>query len=279
MRRLPQHVTLAAAILLFLGGPLSTVQAKGSQVEMAKVHYQAGSSFYDKGMYEAALKQFKSAYTAAPTPALLYNMAMCQEKLGKLAQAVKLLKQFEISLPFNKQREEVTAKIKDLEGKVKPAPAPEPEPEPEPEPAPEPAPAPAPAPAPEPAPAPALDPEPKPEPEPEPTKKGRLWTWVAAGAAGALGATALGLGISTSLRHSDLEETCGQTPSGCAEDDIDAVGTRALVTDVFIGLTAGAAVAAVVLFFMEGSGEQTPATSAWVTPLDGGAAVGVGTSF
>ena len=264
----------AAAFLLSLTATPAHAQKTATAVEMAKVHYQAGSSFYEKGMFAAALKQFQSAYDAAPTPALLYNMAMCQEKLGELSQALELLRKFEIALPFNKQREKVAAKIKELESKLEARPAPVPKPKPEPKPEPEPAKV-------EKVPAtkdlPAEDPAPPPDDAPE--KKGRLWTWVAAGVAGAMGVTALGLGISTNLDHAELKESCGQTQEGCAEEDIDRVGLRSNVTDVFIGLTAGAAVAAVVLFFMEGSGGDEPPASAWISPRSGGATVGVGTSF
>lgn len=258
MTRLLPIPALAAALLFCLAATPAHGQKTTPQVEKAKVHYQAGSSFYEKGMFSAALEQFQSAYDAAPTPALLYNMALCQEKLGKLPAAIELLRRFEISLPFNKHREEVAARRKKLESRiaVKPSPIPE---------------------KPEPVPVPV-----KPEPieqEPAPAHKGRLWTWVAAGVAGAMGVTALGLGISTNLRHAELEESCGQTPAGCAEEDIDAVGLRSNLTDVFIGLAAGAAVAAVVLYFVEGGGGDQSAASAWIMPQRGGAAVGLGTSF
>ncbi len=280
MIRILSLCALTVALQFSLAIPPAAAQEKLPELEKAKVHYQAGSTFYDKAMYVAALEQFQLAYAAAPTPALLYNMALCQEKLGELALAIKLLRKFEISLPFNKQREDVAAKIKAWEGRLARAtPAHSPTPKVEPKPAPKLAPTPEPAAVPEPKRAPEPVPESVPSPDPSPRAGGRLWTWVAAGAAGALGVTALGLGISTSLRHADLEESCGQTQQGCAEEDIDGVGARALATDVFIGLTAGAAVAAVVLFFVERSGGESPAASAWITPRSGGAAVGLGGSF
>jgi hypothetical protein len=85
----------------------------------------------------------------------------------------------------------------------------------------------------------------------------------------------MGLGISTSLRHADLRDTCGATPGGCSEDDIDGVRARAVATDVVLGLAGGAAVAAVVLFFVEGRTREPAPSRVWIAPGQGGAVAGL----
>ena len=83
------------------------------------------------------------------------------------------------------------------------------------------------------------------------------------------------------MDHADLADSCGKTPQGCPDDEIDSVGARALATDVMIGLAAGAAVAAVVLFFVEGGGDddEPASTTAWVSPTPNGGALGISTRF
>jgi tetratricopeptide (TPR) repeat protein len=71
----------------------STAIAKEDE-QVARAQFVAGQSFYDQANYSDALKSFSEAYRFSNRPALLYNMALCQERLGHLQEAVNLLEKF-----------------------------------------------------------------------------------------------------------------------------------------------------------------------------------------
>jgi tetratricopeptide (TPR) repeat protein len=50
--------------------------------------YNDGKAAYDAGKYEEALKLFLDAQSLYPSPVFHYNVALCQEALGNLEQAV-----------------------------------------------------------------------------------------------------------------------------------------------------------------------------------------------
>jgi len=80
-------------------------------------------------------------------------------------------------------------------------------------------------------------------------RKGRFYTWIAAGAAGALALSALIVGLNAQSKYDELDGECAPK---CDPADVDSVKTRAVVTDVLWGTAAAAAVAAGVLWWLEG---------------------------
>jgi tetratricopeptide (TPR) repeat protein len=56
--------------------------------EAARQHFDQGKREFDAGRFEAALVEFHEAYTLAPYPQLLYNIARCQEELHHARDAV-----------------------------------------------------------------------------------------------------------------------------------------------------------------------------------------------
>ena len=91
---------------------------------------------------------------------------------------------------------------------------------------------------------------------------GRKWTWVAAGSAVVFAGTATFFGISMKSKFDSLSKSCGGTPKGCSDPDINSVLARRNTANVFWGLTGAAALTAGVLFFVEGR-------SVSVTPMAG----------
>jgi tetratricopeptide (TPR) repeat protein len=55
--------------------------------EVARNHYNNGSSYYDSGDYVAALKEFEAGRALAPKPAFDFNIARCHDRLGHWAEA------------------------------------------------------------------------------------------------------------------------------------------------------------------------------------------------
>lgn len=102
-----------------------------------------------------------------------------------------------------------------------------------------------------------LEPEPE-EPEvtivPGKKKTHRLWTWVAWGIGGATGIAAIITGSKSLSMTNQLNDLCPATGECniAYEDDRDTAANLGTATNVLIGVTAVAAVAGTILFFVEG---------------------------
>jgi len=110
-------------------------------------------------------------------------------------------------------------------------------------------------------------------------KRDRLWTWISLGVAGAAGIAGGALGGVALSSKKDIEADCvdGHCPSDMT-DDRDRVKNLALAADVMYGVAGAAAVAAVVLFFVEpGLGDEREATVA-AAPAVGNGSVGLSIS-
>jgi hypothetical protein len=97
------------------------------------------------------------------------------------------------------------------------------------------------------------------------TGGGRVWTWVAAGAAVVFAGGAVGFGAAMKSKFDNLNKTCGSESGAdphCSQSDVDAVLLRRNLANVSWGLAGAAALAAGILFFVEGR----PVT---VTPMAG----------
>jgi hypothetical protein len=85
---------------------------------------------------------------------------------------------------------------------------------------------------------------------------GRKWTWIAGGSAVLLAGGATVAGLSMRSKFDELDKKCGSSAgvnyTGCSGSDIDALDLRKNTANVLWGLSAAAAVATGVLFYVEG---------------------------
>jgi hypothetical protein len=58
------------------------------QVAEARDEFTAGMRAFDAGDYAAAIEKFRAANDTMHRPEILYNMAVCQERLGRLDAAL-----------------------------------------------------------------------------------------------------------------------------------------------------------------------------------------------
>ena len=78
----------------------------------AKEHYTRGTSFYDLGRYDDAIKEFEAAYELKNDPAFLYNLAQSYRQAGKHDQAVHFYKTYLRYVPKAPNRADIEEKIK-----------------------------------------------------------------------------------------------------------------------------------------------------------------------
>src|SRR5437762_2069564 len=89
--------------------------AAPSDEEAARVHFLSGQAYYDQANYEDALREFAEAYRIWQKPALLYNLALCHERLDHYGEAIDELKAYLAKTPEAADRGQVEARIRNLE--------------------------------------------------------------------------------------------------------------------------------------------------------------------
>jgi tetratricopeptide (TPR) repeat protein len=82
-------VTLTSGPVAFAAAPAASEDKAPVDTEARAMQaYNDGKAAYDAGKYEEALKLFLDAQSLYPSPVFHYNVALCQESLGNLEQAV-----------------------------------------------------------------------------------------------------------------------------------------------------------------------------------------------
>jgi tetratricopeptide (TPR) repeat protein len=113
-------VLLAAALLV-----CAPVRADENDEVMARAHFFTGRAHYEAGRYGEALKEFEAAYQRSPRPGFLFNIGVCEEKLGHTARAVEAYRLYLANHPAAEDVVEVRARIARLEAPPSPpSPAP-----------------------------------------------------------------------------------------------------------------------------------------------------------
>ncbi|MDQ3036878.1 MAG: hypothetical protein M3Y87_31080 [Myxococcota bacterium] len=137
-RPLPLPLPLALAVVILLGVSSAGAQEPTLQDEQARTHFQSGRLYFDRAQYDDALREFEAAYDLSHRAALLYNIYLTYERLGRYGQAADRLEQFLRDDPSieDDQRATYEARIANLRERATAAAAPTPMPEPQPEPAP-----------------------------------------------------------------------------------------------------------------------------------------------
>lgn len=70
------------------------MQAQTPDDEMARTHFQSGRLYFDRGEYEAALRDFEAAYELSHRTPLLYNLYVTLENLGRFSEAAERLERY-----------------------------------------------------------------------------------------------------------------------------------------------------------------------------------------
>ena len=111
-RRLTPVVVIAA---LLCAGTARAQDKPGDAKAAAKEHYNRGTSFYDLGRYDDAVKEFEAAYQLKNDPAFLYNLAQSYRQAGNHERAVHFYKTYLRYVPKAPNRADIEEKIKSEE--------------------------------------------------------------------------------------------------------------------------------------------------------------------
>jgi iron complex outermembrane receptor protein len=95
-------------VLLFLAGGAAWAANPRDQ---AKKHYSAGEARWKAGDYRGAIVEFEAADSLAPSPVLAYNIALCHDKLGNGAEALRHYRDYLSRWPEAPNRKEVEDRV------------------------------------------------------------------------------------------------------------------------------------------------------------------------
>jgi hypothetical protein len=230
--------TLVLVLLTALALPAGAAEPQaGVGVEQARQTFERAHRAYNLGHWHEAADGFAEAYRMTGDPILLFDRAQALRQGGRLGEAITAYRAYLREKPDAPNRTEVEQRIHSLEqqlqserllgsGDV----------------------------GNDEAIAPKLD---LTSPAPAPvSSRSRKWTWVGLGVTAALAGSATVAGLTMRSRYDSLRDTCGQTPAGCSDGDIDGVRTRVRVANLLWGLTAATAVATGVSFYLESGGAR-----------------------
>ncbi|MCS6914028.1 MAG: tetratricopeptide repeat protein [Myxococcales bacterium] len=84
----------------------------------ARAHYQRGAQLYRMGDYAGAWLEFTTAHQLVPRPELLFNMARCEVKLGRPAEALAHFEAYLEAVPHDPDAEGIRREINALRSEV-----------------------------------------------------------------------------------------------------------------------------------------------------------------
>jgi len=102
--------------------------AQGDDMKLAKESFSRGRLAFDEGQYVDAVVAFEESLAAFPHFRTIFNIALCKEKLGEIAEAVAFFEQY-VNWPSQvPDRDKVRKKIIKLKKLLPPEPEQDPEP-------------------------------------------------------------------------------------------------------------------------------------------------------
>ena len=89
--------------------------APGSSTAAARAHARQGLALYDLKRFQEANNEFEQAYLLEQDPALLYDMAQCQRKLGNNEEALHFYRTYLRRVPKGPSAVEAEKRAKEIE--------------------------------------------------------------------------------------------------------------------------------------------------------------------
>jgi tetratricopeptide (TPR) repeat protein len=112
---------LILVLALATAAPAAAQPANSRALEEARTRFQTGVQLFHEGSLDAALAEFRKAYSLAPTYRVLYNIAQVQFELHNHVEALKTFRQYlqegGAEVPPDR-RAQVEAEIQKLERRV-----------------------------------------------------------------------------------------------------------------------------------------------------------------
>jgi hypothetical protein len=113
---------MKALIITLLLGIATVAAAQDSDPrDVARQHYRTGEARFKAGDYRAAMVAFLAADAVAPSATLIYNVAVCHERLGEAGEAARRYREYLARRKDAPNRAEVEARIAALDAATRAA--------------------------------------------------------------------------------------------------------------------------------------------------------------
>jgi tetratricopeptide (TPR) repeat protein len=88
--------------------------AQKSDDERARIHFQAGESYFEQAEYDRAAEEFMSAYRLSQRPALLVNASLAYERALRFDEAIEALETYVEEFPDAPDRSAMSRRLEKL---------------------------------------------------------------------------------------------------------------------------------------------------------------------
>lgn len=110
---------VACAVLIApVAGNIVSAQNADAIAE-ARGHYQRGTNLFSAGDYKGAIAEYAAADKLAPSALLEFNIALCYDRLGDRAEALRRYRMYLREMPSAQNRASVEGKVRRLEGEIR----------------------------------------------------------------------------------------------------------------------------------------------------------------
>lgn len=110
-----RRTLLIATIVVFASTIARASTPPDKDVVEAREHYKRGTSAFELGSYEEAIREYAAAYRLRDDPALLYNLGQANRLGNHPAEALRFFRLFLMKVPGAQNRVEVESKIAELQ--------------------------------------------------------------------------------------------------------------------------------------------------------------------
>jgi len=235
---------------------LSIIILSGSQVRAdsnttASEHYKKAKVAYVAGDFETALKEFTEAYNISGKADLLYNLAICSEKIGQKDKAIAFYELYLEEKPDAEDAEQIKSRVDSLNSPEKHAEQPTE------------------TPAQKLAKKTITTSSDNQKSIPKPSEKKRrniVWPGIIIGAGGVILGTGALTAISAYKKHKDLESLCAPD---CSDSQVKPARRKSLAADLQFVIGAGITAGGFIWWLLSKDERQTAGTlTAWrVAPV------------
>tara|TARA_R110002096_G_scaffold299503_2_gene493945 strand:+ start:8481 stop:9461 length:981 start_codon:yes stop_codon:yes gene_type:complete len=118
MSQLLAMLVACAVLIAPVAGNIAWAQSADA-VAQARGHYQRGTNLFSAGDYKGAIAEYAAADKLAPSALLEFNIALCYDRMGDRAEALRRYRMYLREMPTANNRVSVEGKVKRLEGEIR----------------------------------------------------------------------------------------------------------------------------------------------------------------
>ncbi|UJR83949.1 hypothetical protein [Sandaracinus amylolyticus] len=93
------RLVISGLVALVIATFATSARAQTPSDEQARTHFESGRLYFERGEYDAALREFEAAYELSHRTQLLYNIYLTLERLGRPGDAADRLEAFVAASP------------------------------------------------------------------------------------------------------------------------------------------------------------------------------------